>query len=123
MILPLFAVVALGVYFCLAPRFPKDQVIEVVLGDAASRVTTVRLAFEDKKGDWTSEVELNFDGRPAPRVVHHDARMPDGDYTLEIDVTGDGPEAHVERHVSLRGGTTSVDVSEAILSAGKGAMR
>ena len=123
MILPLFAVVALGVYFFLAPRFPKDQAIEVVLGDAASKVTSVHLAFEDTKGDWTSAVELNFESKPAPRVVHHEARMPDGDYVLDIDVTGEVAATHVERKVSLRGGTTSVDVSEAILEGGKGAMR
>ena len=31
LLLPLFATVALGLYFLFAPRLPKDQVVEVVL--------------------------------------------------------------------------------------------
>lgn len=117
LILPLFAAVALGLYFLFAPRLPKDQTIEIVLGDAASKVTDVRLSYDDPRHDWASEVELSFDGKPAPRVVHHEAKMPDGDYKLSIDVSGHGSGTHVERNVSLRGGTTSVDVSQVIVAA------
>lgn len=124
LILPLFATVALGLYFLFAPRLPKDQVVEVVLGDAAPKVTEVRLSYDDPAHDWSSEVDLSFAGKPAPRVVHHESHMPDGDYKLSIDVSGHDHGTHVERNVSLRGGTTSVDVSEAITTAlGQGALR
>ncbi len=117
LILPLFAVVALGLYFLFAPRLPKDQTVEVVLGDAASKVTSVRLAYEDPNHDWASEVEFNFASTPAPRVVHHETHMPNGDYKLSIDVTGHNGNTHVERTVSLGGGTTSVDVASVVLAA------
>jgi len=117
LILPLFVVAALGIYFFLAPRFPRDQVVEIVLGDAAPKVRSVRIAYEDTKGDWTSEIELNFEHEPAPRVVHHETRMPDGDYKMAIDVSGTDGGTHVERRVTLAGGgSTSVDVSEAVLA-------
>ena len=121
-ILPLFAAVALGLYFLFAPRLPKDQTVEIVLGDAAPKVTEVRLSYDDPSHDWASEIDLSFEGKAAPRVVHHEPHMPDGDYKLSIDVSGHDHVAHVERNVSLHGGTTSVDVSQAIMaSLGQGA--
>ena len=123
-ILPLFAAVVLGLYFLFAPRLPREQVVEVVLGDAAPKVTEVRLAYDDSSHDWSSEVDLSFEGKPAPRVVHHESQMPDGAYKLTIDVTGRDRGTHLERNVTLAGGTISVDVSEAITAAlGQGASR
>ncbi len=117
LVMPLFAVVAMGLYFFFSPRLPKDQTIEIVLGDAAAKVVAVRLTYEDPGSSWTSEIELNYPKKSAPRVVHHAPHMPDGDYRLAIDVTGAAGGAHVDRRVVLRGGTTSVDVSEALALA------
>jgi hypothetical protein len=121
---PVLAVAALGLYFLFAPRLPKDQTLELVLGDASRDVTAVRVAYEDARTDWTSEVELNFEAGRAPRVVHHEAHMPDGEYVVGIDVVTAARTTHVERRVAFRGGTTAVDVSEPLRSGNaRGASR
>lgn len=117
LILPLFAVAGLGVYFFLMPRLPKEQTVEIVLGDSAAKVDTVRISYEATTSEWSSEVELHYKGG-APRVVHHEAKMPDGSYKLSIDVSGPGAGAHLERRAELSGGTTSIDVSESVAMGG-----
>lgn len=114
LLLPVLAVGALGAWFLFSPRLPKDQTLEIVLGDSARDVTAVRFAYEDARTDWSSEVELNFTKGRAPRVVHHEGRLPDGDYALALDVTCAEATVHADRRVSLRGGTTSVDLSEVL---------
>lgn len=118
----LFGAVAIGAYFLLAPSFPKDQNVNVVLGDAAPQVREVTLRYDPAKGenDWSRQVTLRFDSQAgAPRVVHHQARLPDGDYVISIEARGAaGMAASTERRVQLRGeSSTSVDISEAALAA------
>lgn len=113
---PLFALAGIGLYVLLAPKLPKTQTVELVLGGAASKVVYARMAYTNVAAAWSSEVELNY-LNGAPRVVHHETQMPDGDYDLAIDLRGKVGGAHFDRHVSLRGGATSVDVSEAAASA------
>jgi hypothetical protein len=109
----LFGALGVGAYFVLAPKFPKDQSVNVVLGDAAPSVTEVSMHYaSDQDAELARDVTLRFDKGKAPRVVHHEARLPDGDYRVAIEVRSD----HVwtkERRVRLEGGSTSIDVAEA----------
>lgn len=119
----LFAAVGVGAYFFLAPAFPKDQSVNVVLGDAAPSIQEVTLRYDPAKGDsdWSRQVTWRFDGSRsrAPRVVHHAPRLPDGDYVIAIEARGAGGVAATEeRRVQLRSdSSTSIDVSEATLAA------
>jgi len=118
----LFGAVGVGAYFFLAPSLPKDQSVNVVLGDAAPNVNEVTLRYDSAKGDtdWSRQVTLRFDSSAgAPRVVHHEARLPDGEYVIAIEARGAaGTAATAERRVDLRGGSsTSIDVSEAAMAA------
>ena len=56
--------------------------------------------------DLVRDVSLHFDKGKAPRVVHHEARLPDGEYLVTIEVRGDDVWTK-ERHVHLEGGTTT----------------
>lgn len=109
-ILVIALVLALGGYFFLSPRLPKDQSVNVVLGDRAERVNDVTLRYT-AEGEAETAREATFHFDHAPRVVHHDARLPNGDYTLAVELRGQISD-HVERRVSLSGGSTNVDVSE-----------
>jgi hypothetical protein len=114
-------VAALAVYSTLTSRWPKDQVLHIVLGDAAPRVEEVRVRYaENAKGsgengrsgeDWTREASFRYALNSAPRVVTHEPRLPDGDYVLEIDLVSPKGVATVRRKIALQGGTTSIDVS------------
>jgi hypothetical protein len=127
-VLVLVAVVA--VYFTLAPRWPKDNVVHVVLGIAAPEVTEMHLRYAaaPKNGpmaeDWTREVTFSFPEGTAPRVVTHEPRLADGDYVVEIEILkASHAIVRVKRRVTLEGGTTSIDVSEAVAIAGTPAIR
>jgi len=103
----LFVALGAGVYFLLSPRFPKDQSVNVVLGDRAPSVTEVSVRYaSQKEPDLVRDVSLHFDKGKAPRVVHHEARLPDGEYLVTIEVRGDDVWTK-ERHVHLEGGTTT----------------
>ena len=136
--LAFLAMLAAGaaLYFTLAPRWPKDQTLHVVLGDAAPRVTEVGLRYgnagtnaarehddPDRRGhegdtppaeDWTREVTFRYALRSAPRVITHAARLPDGDYLVEIDLTTPTERTTVQRRIRLSGGVTSIDVAESL---------
>jgi hypothetical protein len=108
---------AIALYLTLSPRWPKDQVLHVVLGDAAPRVTEVRVRYADATSsaeDWTREVTFRYALNSAPRVVTHETRLPDGDYVVEIDVTSSTNRTTTRRRATLHGGTTSLDVSEEV---------
>jgi hypothetical protein len=113
----LFAVLGVGAYSYLAPKLPKEQTVNVVLGDAAPKVTDVTLRYVPS-GEREAErvAELHFAG-VAPRIVRHDAQLRDGDYRVEIELRGDHARSQLSRNVTFRGGSTSIDVSEAALSA------
>jgi len=125
-----------AVYFTLAPRWPKDNVVHIVLGPAASQVEEVRVgyAIAPKNGpmaeDWTRGATFRFPGGSAPRIVTHEPRVADGDYVVEIEIVKasskdrdagtDAPSGaiiRIMRRVRLEGGTTSIDVSEATAGA------
>ncbi len=112
-----FAILGAALYFFLAPRWPKDQSVNVVLGDGASRVREVTLRYESAGDDaWSREATFLYDENKAPRVVHHAPRLPDGDYVVEIELQSDAGATTVSRNVALRGGSTSIDVADALTS-------
>ena len=101
-----------GAWFVLAPRFPKDQSVNVILGDGARDVTDVRLHYTSASNDELSrDVALHFELGKAPRVVHHEARLPDGEYDVAIEVTRARGVWSDQRHLRLSGGSTSIDVA------------
>ena len=110
----LFGAVGAAAYFFLQPRFPKDQSVNVVLGDSASRVTDVAIHYASPSGDdLTRNVALHYAPGGAPRVVHHEARLPDGEYVVDIDVKTPQDAWSTERRVRLEAGSsTSIDVAE-----------
>jgi hypothetical protein len=130
----LFAAVAAGSLFVFGPPIPRDQTVEVVLGAAAPKIAQIQLRYgprragstaNDMDRDWTREVTFRYgQGVNAPRVVHHEPRLPDGDYVVEMDIAmrnqddaGDqgSDKVRVTRNVRLAaGGSTSIDVAEAI---------
>lgn len=107
---------ALAVYFVLSPRWPKDQVFHLVLGNASPQITEVRVRYGEAKGsvaeDWTREASFRYALNSAPRVITHEPRLPDGDYVVEIDLVSPSGETTVRRRVTFASGTTtSIDVA------------
>jgi hypothetical protein len=102
----------------VAKRWPRDQTVRYLLGDAAPRVVELDARWaeigataNDPTNDaWSREVTFRYAPGEAPRVVTHEPRMPDGDYTVEIDVVSDRERSTITRHVKLEGGSTSIDV-------------
>ncbi|HEY1697403.1 MAG TPA: hypothetical protein VGG39_34815 [Polyangiaceae bacterium] len=107
---------ALGGAVVLARRWPKEQTVHYVLGSAAPRVEEVDARWAQGMGsdDWMREATFTFDPGKAPRVVTHEPRLPDGDYTVEIEIKGDAGPAIVRKHVTLSGGSTSIELAEAV---------
>ena len=110
----LFGAVGAAAYFLLAPRFPKDQSVNVVLGDSAPDVTDLDVHYASTSSDAiTRDLSLHFERGKAPRVVHHEARLPDGDYLVDVEVKSAHGAWSEERRVHLQGGSsTSVDAAE-----------
>ncbi len=105
---------ALAVVPVLARRWPTDQTVHYVLGNAAARVEEVdaRWSADPRSEDWMREVTFHYPAGRAPRVVTHEPRLPDGEYTVEVElVAADSERSLVRRHVALGGGVTSIDVS------------
>jgi hypothetical protein len=110
---------ALGVALTLSRRWPSDQAVHVVLGDAAPRATELRIRYADLSSghdDWQREATFHYAAGHAPRIVNHEPRLASGEYDVEIEVSvADGPsESHTvttTRRMTLNGGSTSVDVS------------
>jgi hypothetical protein len=106
----------------LGPRWPHDQVLRYDLGDAAPRVERldVRLSFGPSPGrpstaeEVAREASFRYPAGRAPRIVTHEARLADGDYTLEVDVSAAGRQASTRRHVTLSGGTTTLDLGPVV---------
>jgi hypothetical protein len=108
----------------LAQRWPKEQTIHYVLGDAAGRVTELDARWADgnaraASGDpadeaWARQATFHYDSGTAPRIVTHVPRLPDGDYTVEIDLVSAHERSTVTRHVTLAGGSTSLDLVQAV---------
>jgi len=112
-------VVGVVVFGVLGPKWPRDQVLNVVLGDRSAAVEELRIRYaESGVDDWAREATFHYGAAaaPAPRVVHHEARLPDGSYLVEIEISrkAESPVV-VRRQLELHGGgSTSVDVAEAL---------
>ena len=106
----------LAIAAVVARKWPKDQTVHFMLGTAAPRVQELEARYAPGIGsdDWVREATFRWDPGQAPRVVTHEARLPDGDYTVEIEIKGDGGPAVVRKKVTLSGGSTSIELAEAI---------
>jgi hypothetical protein len=117
-------VAGFAVYFTLSSRWPKDNVVHIVLGAAAPEVSQVSVRYASSGAartaqgdeDWTRGASFSFPDASAPRIVTHEPRLADGDYAVEIEIVKTSHAiVRVERpRVSLAGGTTSIDVSQAV---------
>jgi hypothetical protein len=114
------AVLMVALYF--ARQWPKDQTVHYVLGDAATRVEEVDARWAPgiaANEDWTREASFRYEPGKAPRIVTHEPRLPDGDYTVEIEIVA-ANQAHernevvVRKHVVLGGGATSIQLADAV---------
>jgi hypothetical protein len=115
----LIPVAALAVASILARDWPKDQTVHYVLGDAAPRVEQVdaRWATDtDAKHDtWTREATFHYGPGQAPRIVTHEPRLADGNYTVEIEIVAQNDQrSTVTRHVVLGGGVTSIELARSV---------
>lgn len=109
----------------LAGRWPKEQTVHYVLGDAAGRVeeldarwteAAATAAAEPSPDDWLREVNFRYARGNAPRIASHEPRLADGEYTVEVDLLARGQVARTRRHVTLAGGVASIDLT--VLAAG-----
>ncbi|HEX8795060.1 MAG TPA: hypothetical protein VF765_29135 [Polyangiaceae bacterium] len=117
----LFLAAGLAVAMLLARHWPKEQTVHYVLGDGAARVEEVdaRWAQRDEaraSEDWTREATFRYAPGQAPRIVTHEPRLPDGDYTVEIEIASASTARNVvRRNVTLSGsGSTSIDLADSV---------
>lgn len=112
----------LMVALTFARQWPKDQTVHYILGDAATRVEEVDARWAPgiaATGDWSREASFRYEPGKAPRIVTHEPRLPDGDYTVEIEIVA-ANQAHeknevvVRKHVTLGGGATSIQLADAV---------
>jgi len=110
-----------AVYLTLAPHWPKDNVVHIVLGSAATSVEEVRVSYAPVAKhagmveDWTREAAFRFPDGSAPRIVTHEPRLADGDYVVEIEILSRSHHSTLlERRVTFHGDTTSLDISGSI---------
>jgi len=117
----IFVGIGAATYFSLAPKWPEDQHLRLLLGDAAKAVTEVRVRCGKDPGsaatgdvDWMREVSFRYAAGDAPRLVAYDPRLPEGDYLVEIDVDSvDSSHRATDHRVKLSGGTTQIDLTGA----------
>jgi hypothetical protein len=99
----------------LWPKLPRDQTIHYVLGDAAQRVEELEASWTGPESeDFAREVRFRYAKGAAPRVVTHEPRLRDGDYTVEIQIIADTRRTTVRRRVVLGGGSTSIDLASVV---------
>ncbi len=105
-----------AVALALGKAWPREQTVHYVLGDAAGRVEEVdaRWAQAAAAEDWAREASFRYAPGQAPRVVTHEPRLPDGDYTVEIDIVASRERTRVRRRVTLAGGSTSIELAQAV---------
>jgi hypothetical protein len=115
---PLSIAAALAAVAVVAPRWPKDQTVHYVLGDAAGRVEEVDARWADADqaahDDWARDARFRYGPGQAPRVVTHEPRLPDGDYTVQIEILASNERSVVTRHVRLAGGVTSIELAPSV---------
>ena len=93
---------------------PREQHVRIVLGAAAPDVTAVDVAYVGKDGDTLREAHFTYPKGTAPRVVSHEPQVPDGDYRLQIEVDARDGRRAIQRQVTLGGGSTQIDLSQAL---------
>jgi len=106
----------------LAQRWPKEQTIHYVLGDAAPRVQELDARWREGASagasatddDVSREATFRYAQGQAPRVVTHLPELPNGEYTVEIDLVAGSERSTVSRRVKLAGGATSIDLAGAV---------
>jgi hypothetical protein len=101
----------------LGPKMPRDQLVHVVLGDAAPRVTEVRVRYAERgasDADFAREATFRYAQGAAPRIVTHEPRLANGEYDLEIELSKGNDRALVKRQVKLDGSPVSLDVRESV---------
>jgi hypothetical protein len=99
----------------LGPRWPHDQVLRYDLGDAASRVERLDVRLSPGTTDEVArEASFRYAVGRAPRLVTHEPRLANGDYTVEVDITAAGRQAATHRRVTLSGGTTTLDLGPVV---------
>lgn len=98
----------------LGTQGPREQHVRIVLGSAASEVTSVALQYIAKNNDVVRETTFQYPVGSAPRIIAHEPQLPDGDYRLQIEVDTRGGRRTIQRQVTLGGGSTQVDVASAL---------
>jgi hypothetical protein len=99
----------------LARSWPREQTIHYVLGDAAPRVEEVAARWAaDSTEDWMRQTTFHYAAGKAPRIVTQEPRLPDGDYTVEIEIASASDRSTVRRHVTLSGGATSIELAGSV---------
>jgi hypothetical protein len=107
----------------LAEHWPKEQTVHYVLGEGAPRVDELDARWlkgsagrsaTPTDADFERQATFRFARGQAPRVVTHTPHMPDGDYTVEIDLAAGSARGTVTRSVHLGGGSTSIDLAGAV---------
>jgi hypothetical protein len=109
----LFVGVGAAAYLSLAPKWPQEQHLRVVLGDDAPHIQSVGVRCgKDRESDWMREVTFRYAKGEAPRIVSYEPRLANGDYLVEIELEmADARVRTTDRQMTLAGGTTSIDLS------------
>ena len=109
-LLMLLGAAAVAVYLWLGPRLPKEQSVNVVLGDAAPRVVELSVQYASN-GETAREAVFHWTPGSAPRVVHHAPSLPDGDWVVVTTVRMNDKTIERERRVTLQSsGSTSIEM-------------
>jgi hypothetical protein len=109
----LLVIAAAAIIVVMGKSCPKDQVIHVVLGEAAPRVEEVVIRYGQNE-DFQREARFRYEAGKAPRILAHEPKLAEGEYTVEIELLARNNRNTVRRRVTLAGATTSIDVSEQV---------
>lgn len=111
-----FLAVGLAIAMALGQLAPSEQHIHVILGNRAPEVTAVTLQYVAGagSGEIADETSFRYEAGKAPRIVSHDPKLSTGEYRLTVDVEMREIRRSVERQVTLKGGSTQVDVANAL---------
>jgi hypothetical protein len=117
----LLPLAALAVAAVLGKQWPKDQTVHYVLGDSAPRVQELDASWlaggaHGESEESLRDVSFRYAVGRAPRVVTYEPRLPDGDYTVKIEIVAASRRSVVQRHVTLGGGSTSIDLTDSLFA-------
>ena len=113
---PILLVAALAlIWLVFGRKAPADQVVHVVLGDRAPRITAIALRYTaEGETEAAREATFRYALGQAPRIVTHEPRLAGGDYMVEIELSEGNDRAEVRRKVKLDGSPVSLDVKESL---------